>query len=175
MNVGFSWVFIFWREDRVAVEDGGWVHLDRPPAQRERERESVCVWQRDRERERGAGGASGTPTGGPAREREREGSTSTGPPPSCWFAKMSCARANTKRQCGEQLLSRNVKRFRGGLVFKAHRLLYHSTLGLRVIKKKKKKWRGNTKRREVWAHEAETSGGVRGRDHIIQGYLAHKK
>ena len=28
---------------------------------------------------------------------------------------------------------------RGGLVFKAHRLLYHSTLGLRVIKKKKKK------------------------------------
>jgi len=29
-----------------------------------------------------------------------------------------------------------VKRFRGGLVFKARRLLYHSTLGLRVIKKK---------------------------------------
>ena len=28
--------------------------------------------------------------------------------------------------------------FRGGLVFKAHRLLYHSTLGLRVIQKKKK-------------------------------------
>ena len=32
----------------------------------------------------------------------------------------------------------HVKRFRGGLVFKAHRLLYHSTLGLRLIKKKKK-------------------------------------
>ena len=31
-----------------------------------------------------------------------------------------------------------MKRFRGVLVFKAHRLLYHSTLGLRVIKKKKK-------------------------------------
>jgi hypothetical protein len=31
-----------------------------------------------------------------------------------------------------------VERFRGGLVFKAHRLLYHSTLGSRVIKKKKK-------------------------------------
>ena len=30
-----------------------------------------------------------------------------------------------------------MKRFRGGLVFKAHRLLYHSTLGLSVIKKKK--------------------------------------
>jgi len=31
-----------------------------------------------------------------------------------------------------------VKRFRGGLIFKAHRLVYHSTLGLRVIKQKKK-------------------------------------
>ena len=30
------------------------------------------------------------------------------------------------------------KPFRGGLVFKAHRLVYHSTLGLRGIKKKKK-------------------------------------
>ena len=30
-----------------------------------------------------------------------------------------------------------MKRFPGGLVFKAHRLLYHSTLGSRVIKKKK--------------------------------------
>jgi len=32
-----------------------------------------------------------------------------------------------------------VKRFRGGLVFEALRLLYHSTLGLRVIKKKKRR------------------------------------
>ena len=31
-----------------------------------------------------------------------------------------------------------MKRFRGGRVFKAHRPLYHSTLGLRVVKKKKK-------------------------------------
>jgi len=38
----------------------------------------------------------------------------------------------------EQLLHRNVQRFRGGLVFKAHRLLYHSTLGLRVIKKRRR-------------------------------------
>ena len=29
-----------------------------------------------------------------------------------------------------------MKRFRGVLVFKAHRLVYHSTLGWRVIKKK---------------------------------------
>ena len=33
---------------------------------------------------------------------------------------------------------RNVKRFRGGLVFKAHSVLYHSTLGLRVINKRKR-------------------------------------
>ena len=39
----------------------------------------------------------------------------------------------------EQLLYRNVKRFRGGLVFEANRLVYHSTLGWRIIKKKKKK------------------------------------
>ena len=31
-----------------------------------------------------------------------------------------------------------MKRFRGGLVFKAHRLVHHTTLGWRVIKKKKK-------------------------------------
>ena len=39
----------------------------------------------------------------------------------------------------EQLLRRNVKRFRGGLVYKARRLVYQSTLGSRVIKKKEKK------------------------------------
>ena len=31
----------------------------------------------------------------------------------------------------------NVQRFREGLVFKAHELVYRSTLGLRVIKKKR--------------------------------------
>ena len=30
-----------------------------------------------------------------------------------------------------------MKQFQGGLVFKAHRLLYHSTLGSRVIKKRR--------------------------------------
>ena len=39
----------------------------------------------------------------------------------------------------DRILCRNVKRFQGGLVVKAHRLLYHSTLGSRVIKQKKKK------------------------------------
>ena len=33
-------------------------------------------------------------------------------------------------------LGSQMKWFRGGLVFKAHRLVYHSTLGLGVIKKK---------------------------------------
>ena len=37
-----------------------------------------------------------------------------------------------------QLLRRDVQRFRDGLVCKAHRLVYHSTLGWRVIKKKEK-------------------------------------
>jgi hypothetical protein len=36
-----------------------------------------------------------------------------------------------------ELLGKHLKRFRGGLVFKAHILLYHSTLGWRVIKKRK--------------------------------------
>jgi len=31
--------------------------------------------------------------------------------------------------CGVEVIRVNVKRFRGGLVFKAHRLAYHSTLG----------------------------------------------
>ena len=41
------------------------------------------------------------------------------------------------RVCREAL-GRNVKRFRGGLVFEAQRLWHLSTLGSRVLKKKKK-------------------------------------
>ena len=37
-----------------------------------------------------------------------------------------------------------MKRLQGGLVFKAHRLLHHSTQGLRVIEKKKKKKKNDT-------------------------------
>ena len=50
------------------------------------------------------------------------------------------------------------QRFRGGLVSKAHRLLYHSTLGLRVIKMTKK-----------------SGGAGELADRQVQGYLAHKK
>ena len=39
----------------------------------------------------------------------------------------------------EQLLRRNMKQFRGGLVVKAHRLVCHSTLDSIVIKTKKKR------------------------------------
>ena len=41
---------------------------------------------------------------------------------------------------GEQLLHRNVQRFRGGLVFKAHRRLYDSTLGVKGTKREKELW-----------------------------------
>jgi len=51
-----------------------------------------------------------------------------------------------------------MQRFRGGLVFKAHRLLYHSTLGLRVIKKKKKKGLGLCR----WVVLLVRSSGCRG-------------
>ena len=39
-------------------------------------------------------------------------------------------------QGGLPVLRRNAKQFRGGLVSKAHRRVYHSTLGSRVIKKR---------------------------------------
>ena len=56
-----------------------------------------------------------------------------------FFAKIK-PRSNRQlmgRLRASELLHRNVQRLRGGLVFKAHRLLYHSTLGFRVITKKK--------------------------------------
>ena len=40
------------------------------------------------------------------------------------------------------MVRRNVKRLRGGLVVKARRLVYHSTLGLRAIKKKRRDGNG---------------------------------
>ena len=45
--------------------------------------------------------------------------------------------SNTRLGGWVELFNRNVQRFRGGLVVKAHRLLHHSTLGLGVVKKKK--------------------------------------
>ena len=57
----------------------------------------------------------------------------------------------------EELLHRNVKRFRGGLVFKAHRLLYHSNLGSGVINKKKRRlfWTEPGVRRSRWPDRSQ--------------------
>ena len=54
---------------------------------------------------------------------------------------------------------RNVQRFRGGLVFKAHRLC-HSTLGLKVIKKKSLPGGGCAVSNENCVHEACMKGAV---------------
>ena len=65
-----------------------------------------------------------------------------------------------------------MKRFQGGLVFQAHRLLYHSTLGLRVMKKKKKftcclgsgvsglEWGGWGSRFVIWGRGIDGVQGV---------------
>ena len=42
----------------------------------------------------------------------------------------------TQSSIGAHLLSRNVEQFRGGLVFKAHKLWHHSTAGSRELKKR---------------------------------------
>ena len=46
----------------------------------------------------------------------------------------------------ERILYRNVQRFSGGPVCKAHALVYHSTLGVIVIKKKKENARASPRR-----------------------------
>ena len=78
----------------------------------EKERECVCV----RERETGGGGGQGAGLSALA----------------LGYGYM------VEFSISEQLLSRKVERFRGWLVFKARRLLYHSTPGSRVIKKQEK-------------------------------------
>ena len=63
--------------------------------------------------------------------------------------------------------------FRGGLVFKAHRRLYHSTLGLRVIKKKKKKYEVEGSGYEVQGSGYEVQGSgydVEGSEYEGSGY-----
>ena len=47
----------------------------------------------------------------------------------------------------EQLFNRNVQRFRRGPVIKARRLLYHSALGSRVIKKKRSRFGSKNKKK----------------------------
>ena len=61
----------------------------------------------------------------------------------------------------------HTHRRRGGIVFEAHRLLYHSTLGSRVIKKKKKRSTVDAARpglSSVPTHIRKSSGRGRGRE-----------
>jgi len=71
------------------------------------------------------------------------------PPPSCLHPPPSTLHpppstgervevGGTSRVCGRTTSPGKLLRFRSGLVFRAHRLLYHSTLGLREIKKQKR-------------------------------------
>jgi len=68
--------------------------------------------------------------------------------------------------------------FQGGLVFKAHRRVYHSILGLRVIKKKQVEgspaWRLwlLSETRPIWRARVK---GVWSSVYGIQGYLTRKK
>ena len=57
---------------------------------------------------------------------------------------------------GFRIDSTRTKRFRGGLVFDAHRLLYDSTLGLRVIKKREEE--------DLHPHEVALHALLRDRD-----------
>ena len=60
---------------------------------------------------------------------------------------LSCRTSSSVRLWWELNEPNGPRRFRGGLVVKAHRLVYHSTLGSRVIKKKNKGPRRPQKRR----------------------------
>ena len=121
-------------------------------SKRERERERERARASERERERGRERRRKREREG-WREREREGERGRdrdgeregapgGPRLGFSAAKTYNFEVSPHRSVlfsiEEQLLRRNVERFRGGIVCKAHRLLYHSTLGLRVTKKKKR-------------------------------------
>ena len=54
------------------------------------------------------------------------------------FGKEASLIAHIRLGISEQLLRRNVNRFRCGFVSQTHRLLHHSILGSRVIKKKRR-------------------------------------
>ena len=61
-------------------------------------------------------------------------------------------------------------------MFKAHRRLYHSTLGLRVIKKKRVKGRFRAARCPLLCVRARSwASPPRAMRSTIQGYLPHKK
>ena len=59
-------------------------------------------------------------------------------------------------------LAKCVKRFRGGLVFKAHRLVYHSTLGSRAMNKNRK-----SSALRGWASHLECAAPVQGEHDLL--------
>jgi len=103
-----------------------------PRSKRERERERAS--QRERARERASEREK-------ARERERESEREREKASERERERERERETGLGRQAIEGVRNRleqnALLRFRDGLVFKAHRLLYHSTLGLRVIEKKK--------------------------------------
>ena len=77
------------------------------------------------------------------------------------WCSVSIARSRTAQfPIQGQLLRRKVKRFQGGLMFKAHRLVYHSNLGWRVMNDNKLK-RSRTLRRLQGPRKA-LRGGISG-------------
>ena len=83
--------------------------------------------------------------------KEEEGGDSTSRSKGYTDRKEMCREEQFSIQ--EQLLSRNAEGFQAGLVSDAHRLLYHSTLGSRVIKKGREdstsRSKGYTDRKEM--------------------------
>ena len=81
----------------------------------------------------------------------------------------------------EQLLRRNVKQFRGGIVVKANKILYPSTLRLRVMKKKKEAHGVSPQCRDTsTAGQSPVCSARVGVAHrplvrALQGYLAYRK
>jgi len=70
-----------------------------------------------------------------------------------------------------------VQRFRGGLVFKAHRLLYDSTLCVRVTvkrKKKKKVCQDDATEDPMWGHPRPVLGALSPFLEPFRGHLMPK-
>ena len=63
-----------------------------------------------------------------------------------------------------------MKRFQGGLVFKAHKLLYYPTLGLIVTKKKKKKY-GRDSHEICFPVTVDSSSVSRYENHLMESDL----
>ena len=85
---------------------------------------------------------------------------------------------STQGLCSEvslHLLRRNANQFRGGIVFKTHRLVYRSTLGSGAIKKKKSIPAPAAIDWQSLASASAPPPLLSAAPLHIQGYLTHKK